>query len=160
MHNINLDDATIEFEGEWLSAQDITRKIEANIAAGQMKFAGLAAALEALNQALENSRQLAIKMVLNTNDYELLKSRGQGNDRECLRKAIAAFILNARRQAADHALASRQNKAPDKGGGAKTGKIKCVSCGKPIEVSLDQSYDEIHCSHCGARGLLKPRATD
>ena len=56
MHEINLDDAKIKIDGEWLSTEDLARKIDEKIQAGEMKFSHLAAALEKLNKAIETGK--------------------------------------------------------------------------------------------------------
>lgn len=156
MRNINLDDATIEYDGRWLTIKDLSQEIQKKIDSGEMKFAELATALEELNHALENSQTLSIKLVLDKRDYEALKAKGQADDRACLRKAIQAFIGGeAAPVKAEFAETIIYEPFPKQL--KKKVKIKCAGCGKPIGVYLDQEESEIHCGHCGARGLLKPR---
>ncbi len=155
MRNINLNDATIEYEGRWLTVNDLTMEIQKKIDSGEMKFAVLAAALEDLNKAMEDSQTLSIKLILDKAEYEALRERGQADDRECIRKAIDAFI--GKSGGVKDSFAETIAYGPPLRKLKKKAKIKCAGCGKPIEVSLDQEESEIHCSHCGARGLLKPR---
>ncbi len=156
MRNINLDDATIEYEGKWLTIKDLTQEIQKKIDSGEMKFAELAGALEELNQALENAQTLSIKLVLDKRDYETLKAKGQADDRTCLRKAIQAFISKEVTPLKDEFAETMVYNAIPKQLKKKV-KIKCAGCGKPIPVDLDQEESEIQCGHCGARGLLKQR---
>ncbi|MBW2193359.1 MAG: hypothetical protein JRF27_06180, partial [Deltaproteobacteria bacterium] len=60
MSEINLEDAKINSEGKWLSAEDLTNMIQEKMQSGDMKIANLAATLEELNNALENSHTLEI----------------------------------------------------------------------------------------------------
>jgi len=143
MHEINLQEAKISYDGEWLSVEEISHKIKQKIDAGDMKFAGLASALETLNLALENAHTLFVRIVLERSDYNLLKAVGGNDTRECIAKAIQWFIGG--------------DGPADGNKGRKKGRIRCAGCNQPIEVSLDQENDEITCTHCGARGLLKPR---
>jgi len=92
MREINLDDAKIKVNGEWLSAEDLANSIKEKMKAGDMKFSGLAAALEELNITIENSQAMEIRLVLPIEDYKKLKALGGPDDRECVRKAIMAFI--------------------------------------------------------------------
>ena len=92
MSEINLDDGKIMYEREWYSADELSGMIQEKMDSGEMKFAGIAAALEELNHALEDSHTLEIKMVITKADYQKLKELGGDEDREAVRKAIAAAI--------------------------------------------------------------------
>ena len=92
MNEINLEAAKIKYGQEWLSAADLTQRIQDKMTSGDMKFAHLALALETLNKALEDSRKLQVKIVLTKEQYEKLKALGGGDDRECIRKAVAACV--------------------------------------------------------------------
>jgi len=92
MSDIDLQEAKISFEGEWLSAKDLTKKIQEKMDAGDMKFSSLAAALEELNKVLENSQKIETKIVILKEQYKKLKAFGGGDDRDCVLKAIKAFI--------------------------------------------------------------------
>lgn len=135
MGEINLEEAKISVEGQWLSAEDLTNIIQEKMQAGDMKFSNLAAALEELNNALENSTTLDIKLVLPKEEYEKLKAAGGDDDQESVRKAIMAFI-----------------------GGSTTGvkrlAIKCPKCKASIEILTDERPLDVECSKCGTGGRL------
>ena len=140
MDKINLEEGTILHGGEWLSVEDLSHMIQEKLRAGEMKFSGLAAALEELNTALENSKPISVKMIITNDDYNRLKSIGKADDRECIRKAIREFT------GVEEAL---------KKNGKKRASIKCANCGSLINVDIKNEKDEIECSECGARGVLK-----
>jgi len=135
MSAIDLEDAKINVDGQWLSGEDLTNMIQEKMQAGDMKFSNLAAKLEELNNALENSTTLNIKLVLPKEKYQQLQALGGDDDRECVRKAIMAFI-----------------------GGSVAGKkkliIKCPKCKGPIEITTDERPLEVECSKCGTGGNL------
>lgn len=138
MSTIDLEDAKINLDGQWLSADDLANMIQEKMQAGDMKFSNLAAALEELNNALESSTTLDIKLVLPKEEYQQLQAIGGDDDRECVRKAIMAFI-----------------------GGGVAGKkkliIKCPKCKGPIEITTDERPLEVECSKCGTGGRLTPQ---
>ncbi len=142
MGKINLEDAKINVEGEWLSAEDLANLIQKKMQAGEMKFSNLAAALEELNNALENTRTLEIKLVLSKDDYETLKSLGGDDDRECIRKAIKAFVDGSQMEDAPE--------ASDK----KRLAIKCPKCNALIEISSAKRPMDVECSMCGMGGRI------
>ncbi|MBU0986710.1 MAG: hypothetical protein KKH68_05590 [Proteobacteria bacterium] len=137
MNEINLEAAKINIEGQWLSAEDLTNMIQEKIKSGDMKFSNLAAALEELNNALENSAKLEIRLVLPKADYEKFKAIGGDDDRECVRKAIMAFIGGS-------------------AAGPKKLVIKCPKCKGPIAITTDERPLDIECSKCGTGGRLTP----
>ena len=92
MHEINLDDAKIKIDGEWLSSKDLADQIEKKIQAGDMKFSHLATALEALNKAIESSHIIEVKLTISRQDYNRLKALGGEDDQEAVRKATLSFI--------------------------------------------------------------------
>ena len=139
MSDIRLEAGKINYEGQWLSANDLAQMIQEKMQAGDMKFSGLAAALEELNNALENSRTMDIKLVLTKNDYEKLLALGGNDERECLRKAILAYIGGS--QAASAAPTSKTA-------------IKCPKCKAPIEIASDERPLDIECASCGTGGRL------
>ncbi len=94
MAEINLDDGTINCQGEWLSKDDLSNNIKKKMEAGDMKISELASALEELNKAIENSYKLDIKIVTTKDEYEKLKALGGDDDKECVRKAVMAFIID------------------------------------------------------------------
>jgi len=140
MNTINLEEGKIFHEGEWLSVEDLSHMIQEKMQAGEMKFSGLAAALEELNTALENSQPISVKMIITNDDYNRLKSIGKSDDRECIRKAIRKFT------GVEGAL---------KRNGKKRASIKCANCSSLINVDINHEKDEIECPECGARGVLK-----
>jgi hypothetical protein len=135
MSEINLEEAQINVDGQWLSAENLASMIQDKMEAGDMKFSDLATALEQLNTAMENSTTMAIKLVLPKDDYEKLKAAGGDDDRECVRKAINAFIGGST-------------------AGVKKLMIKCPKCKGPIEVTTDERPLEVECSKCGTGGRL------
>jgi hypothetical protein len=126
MSEIRLDDGTINVDGEWVTAADLTGRIQEKMKAGDMKFTKLASALEELNTALENSQTLKIRLVITRDDYEKLKAFGGTDDRESVRKSIMAFVGTA----ADTDSAS----SPPK----RKVAIKCPQCMSPIEITSDE----------------------
>lgn len=152
MNKVNLADEKIYFEGEWLSAEDLARKIQEKMDSGEMRFARLAAALEELKSALENARTITVKLILTKKEYEKLLKRGKADGKECIYKAIKAFIekKTAPPPADDLSRAGSTQTS------SKQTMIKCANCGVSIKVGIDQENKEIRCPECGARGLLKP----
>lgn len=140
MSDILLEEAKIKYEGEWLSADDLTKMIQEKMQAGDMKFAGLATTLEELNLALENSHTLDIKLVLSKEDYKKLKALGGEDDRETIRKAVMTFIGGP-----SHPPSAK-----------KALIIKCPKCKSPVEVTTDERPVEVECQKCGTDGILTP----
>ncbi len=145
MRDLNLKDATINLEGEWLSAEDLTNKIQEKMQAGDMKFSNLATALEELNNALENAKTIEIKLILSKEEYKILQAIGGDNDSECIQKAIKAFISSG--------LAESPAEVKDK----KKLVIRCPKCKAPIEITSDERPLEVECSQCGTGGRLTPQ---
>ncbi|MEW6673562.1 MAG: hypothetical protein AB1427_17850 [Thermodesulfobacteriota bacterium] len=143
MSEIRLDDGTINVDGEWMTAADITGRIQEKMQAGEMKFTKLAAALEELNTALENSHALKVRLVITRDDYEKLKAFGGPDDRESVRKSIMAFVGAA----ADPAAAPPQQLK-------KKVVIKCPQCMSPIEITSDERPLVVECQNCGTSGRL------
>ena len=92
MNGLNLEDGKIMHEGQWVTAEDLTERIKQQINENNLKFAGLAASLETLNNALENSKQVEVKITLSKDIYEKLKAKGGDDDKECIKKAIKSYI--------------------------------------------------------------------
>lgn len=92
MQNVNLEEHRIKVEGSWLSSDDLKLKIEEKMKTGDMKIAELAEALERLSLAIENSKTVEVKLALPKDVYNELKARGKGDDKECVRKAVLAFV--------------------------------------------------------------------
>ncbi len=144
MGEINLDDAKIIVNGEWLSAEDLTNMIQEKMKTGDMKFSGLASALEELNKAIENSQAIEVRLVLPKEEYKKLKALGGSDDRECVRKAIMAFIGGG-------------VKKPGAAGMEKKKMVvKCPKCKSPIEIASDRRPLNVECSNCGMGGRLTP----
>ena len=142
MSEINLDEGKIMYDGEWRSADDLSGMIQEKMDSGEMKFAGIAAALEELNQALENAHTLEIKLVITKGEYQKLKELGGDDDREAVRKAIMAAIGDEGQQEA---------KGPAK---KKQMAIKCPQCKAPIKITSDERPLIVECAQCGASGRL------
>lgn len=142
MGKINLEDGKINVDGDWLSAEDLANMIQKKMQAGEMKFSSLAAALEELNNALENTRVLDIKLVLSKEDYEALKALGGDDDRECLRKAIMAFIGGSQIEATSEADEKKRLA------------IKCPKCNALIEIKSTKRPMDVECSMCGMGGRI------
>ncbi len=92
MRKIRLEDATIFFEEQWLSVDDLSKKIQDKMSAGDMKFADIAAALEELQAAIEKSQTIDVTLVITKAEHEILTSIGGKNDSDCARKAIMNYI--------------------------------------------------------------------
>ena len=144
MHEINLGEAKIKVDGVWFSADDLTNNIQEKIDAGDMKFAGLAEALEQLQNALENAATIDVKILLSEEEYEKLKSIGGENDRDCVAKAIMAYI------------GGDQKMSDVKGKNKKKLIIKCPKCKAPIEITSGERPLDVECSTCGTGGRLTP----
>lgn len=158
MSEISLQDGTINFEGKWLSAEDLTGMIQEKMQTGEMKFANLAAALEELNNALEDANKLDVQLILSKEEYKNLKALGGDDDNESVRKAVMAFINKdktkpAKKSAAPAGEPSQTSSSkPEK---TKKTIIKCSKCKKPIEITTDERPIDIECPHCGTSLRLK-----
>ncbi len=140
MSDIDLQAGKINLAGEWLAVEDLKSNIQSKMNAGDMKFSNLAAALEELNAALENSPKIETKIVIPKADYEKLKElAGEDDDLTCVHKAVMEFIKGG--------LSS----VPE----GKKKSIKCARCKAPIEISVDEMPAEIECPECGTVGRLK-----
>ena len=144
MSEINLEEGKIKHEGKWISAEDLTNMIQEKMSAGDMKIANLAAVLEKLNNALENSHTLDIKLVLTKDDYKKLQKLGGGDDRDAVRKALMAFIGGPSRT-------EPPAPAPEK---KKAAALKCPKCKSPLEVTDDDRPLQIECQNCGTEGII------
>ncbi|MDF1592869.1 MAG: hypothetical protein P1P89_15240 [Desulfobacterales bacterium] len=141
MSEVRLDDGTIKVDGEWMTAADLTGRIQEKMQAGDMKFTKLASALEELNTALENSHPLKIRLVITQDDYKKLKAFGGTDDRESVRKSVMAFI------------GAGANTAPAASQPKKVA-IKCPQCMSPIEITSDERPLIVECKSCGTSGRL------
>lgn len=165
MREIRLDDGTINVDGEWLSVEDLTKRIQEKIQAGEMKFTNLATALEELNTALENSHTLEVRVVITRDEYEKLKALGVEDDRENVRRAIIAFIRGAAHEEPFEADAHQQEtseedpdqqEVPVEDVAVPQVTIDCPhpQCMTPIEITTDERPITIECSNCGVSGVL------
>lgn len=156
MKNLNLDDGKIRLAGKWYTADDLTRAIQSKIQAGDMKFAELAAALERLNVALENSHRLEVRLVISKEEYAELKKLGGMDDRECVRKAIMSFIgydVGVEKMRKKKTAATGQQPVDMKPGEAqKTEKthVNCFKCKSPMEIKPGDETGEIYCPNCSS----------
>jgi len=147
MSEINLDDAKIKFEGEWFSAEDLANKIQGKMQSGELKFAGLAAALEELNQAMENTHTLDVKIVITKDQYKKLQVLGGNDDRGAVRKAIMKAI------GSDAPSAQKDAKTSEPVNKKQT-IIKCPGCKSPIKIETDERPAVVECPTCGISGRL------
>jgi hypothetical protein len=175
MNEINLDDAKIMINGEWLSTEDLARRIEERMQAGDMKISHLATALEALNQAIENSHTIEVKIAISKQDYEKLRALGGADDREAVRKATLSFIKGEQptepfpepsppEKIPDAPVEEPEDapaETPDADVEAPAAEpedlpvVNCLKCGSPIEITTDERPVDITCPKCGTTGRLK-----
>ena len=141
MSDIRLEDRTIQIDGKWLTEDELIQQIQEKIQSGDMKFTKIAAALEDLNTALEESKPLEVKLVISKEHYEKLKAFGGEDDCESVRMAIAAFIASSGQPSA---------MTPEK----KMLVVKCPQCKHPIEVTTDDRPVLLECQYCGTSGRL------
>ena len=165
MREIRLDDGTINVDGEWLSVEDLSKRIQEKIQAGEMKFTNLATALEELNTALENSHTLEVRVVITRDEYEKLKALGVEDDRENVRRAITAFIRGTDHEEPLEADVKQQEtseedpdqqEVPVEDAAVPPLTIHCPhpQCMFPIEITTDERPITIECSNCGVSGTL------
>ena len=151
MSEIDLQNAKINFEGEWLSSEDLTNKIQEKMQDGDMKFSNYAAALEELDIALENSHAIETKILLLKEDYEKLKTLGGEDDSACVKKAIMAFIEG---DAQKEATIGPANEIEEQ----TIQTIQCEKCNASIEILPDEKQTDIECPECGTSILLKQKS--
>ena len=176
MHEINLEDARIEYEGQWLSVDDLTGRIQHKIEAGDMKFAQLAAALEKLKKALENTVVLEAELVLSKRDFDLLKSLSGQDPQKGVRRAVLAYAeAPAGRPEAEKApgaaapppekpvpsppaaKADSDRHPPELSPDAHKKKktiVQCAKCKAPIAISSEKRPLLVECPSCGMSGRL------
>ena len=92
MSNINLEEGKINFDGKWLSTDELAGMIQRKMGDGDLKFAAMAAALEELKKAMDDAHVIEETIVLEKHVYEKLLELGGGNEKEGLRKAIMAYV--------------------------------------------------------------------
>ena len=153
MDDINLEEGKISLNDEWLSVDDIHRRIMEKMQAGDMKIADLAAALEKLSVAVEQSHPLDIRIVLPKPDYDQLKAIGEGDDKACLIKAIQFFIGTEGLPAAEKSAGVEPDENPE-------GTIPCAKCGTMIEIPSDERPLEFDCPFCGTSHVLEAETDD
>jgi len=139
MNSLNLEEGKIVHEGQWVTANNLAERIQAQINANNLKFAGLAASLETLNTALENSQQVEVKLVLPKDVYEKLKAKGGDDERECIKKAVMAY-------------AGHNGNCPKKNEGAEP---HGLNCRVPVEGNGLENDKEVQCLENNATGQQK-----
>ena len=158
MSEIRLEDASIQVDGQWLTADDLSAMIKNKIDSGEMKIAQLAAALEELNSAMENTRVLEESVVISKSEYEKLKKIGGEDDNGNVRKAIMAYIAKGKAsiaieektanadtpQPVDSNTSQAVEKSPE-----PNSSVKCTGCRRTIEVPSNERPIVIDCPHCG-----------
>jgi len=161
MSEIRIEDGTINYEGDWLSSDDITQRIQEKMESGDMKFAGLAAALEELKQAMESAYTIAVSITLSRDDYDRLTEKGGGDDQANVMKAIQQFIGEAAQPAVPPPVPDAAEKEEEKAEDvviepdqAKKVIVKCSKCKHAIEVA--PGVKDIECPNCGTSGRVKP----
>jgi hypothetical protein len=97
MNTINLQEGTVQVDGQWLTAEDIQDKIKVKMKTGELKFSRLAIALEELVEALEKSTVMDIELVLTREDHARLLAIAGGDQMAGIRRAIDAFVTGAAR---------------------------------------------------------------
>lgn len=133
MRRIRLEDGTIEYNGDWVSVDDLKNMIQDKISAGDMKFADLADTLEALNTALEQSHTIETRLTISNSDYKKLTALcNSKDDNVCVRKAVMAFI-------GDGKPGDENNKKV----------IKCAECKATIVVPSNKRPIVLDCPNCG-----------
>jgi len=147
MSEINLDDAKIKFEDQWLSAEDLAKKIQEKMQSGELKFANMATALEELNKAMENTHTLDVKIVITKDQYKKLQILGGNDDRVAVRKAIMKAIESGVPNV------QKETKAADPVPKKQT-IIKCPGCKSPIKIETDERPTVVECPTCGISGRL------
>jgi len=147
MSEINLDEAKIKYEGEWLSAEELANKIQEKMRSGELKFASQAAALEELNKAMENTHTLDVKIVITKDQYKKLQVLGGNDDRGAVRKAIMKAIGSGTPSAQTE---SKTTNPVSK----KQTIIKCPGCKSPIKIETDERPTVVECPTCGISGRL------
>lgn len=152
MSDIRMADGSINFNGEWLTAEDIKGKIKEKMDSGDMRFADMAAALQELNEALENAHTLEVKIVLTKAEHDKLRAMGGEDDSASVRKAIRAFVGSVTPKAEAKATAAAK---PTAGKPAPTEEtIPCTKCKTPIPIPTSERPIELECEFCGTSVLL------
>ena len=157
MNEISIEDGTINYEGEWLGVDDLTLRIQEKMSSNDMKFAGLASALEELKQALESAHTMEVSLTLSMEDYNKLMEVGGGDDAACVMKAVKALIgESGPPPAPEISLEDSISKSADvviEPDQVKMTVVKCSKCKNPIEVP--QGVMDVECPNCGTSGRVK-----
>ena len=141
MSDIRLKDAKINFQGHWLSAKELTAMLKGKLDAGDLKVADIAAALEELNAAMENSHTLEERVVVTKEVYEKLVELGGEDDKASVYKAVMEYIQT------DGTASAGDVAAHESTNGKSV--IKCTKCKALIEVPSDKRPVVFDCPICG-----------
>ena len=115
---------------------------------GDMKIAKLAAALEELNRAMEETHTLQVKLVLSKEEHEKLTTFQGDEFREFLHRATRAFLSGKEGEEIPPASISKTAER------TKTVVI-CKKCQTPIEIKAKERPIEVECPRCGTSWRLK-----
>ncbi len=151
MKDINMEEAKIKVDGKWFTSEEIAGEIQRKIQAGDMKIADYAAALEKLTTTMENSHLIEVKLVITKSEYNKLRELGKGDDRECIRKAIQAFIgkkIPPNKKSLEEKYSKSSGFFLEKTDADKT-VVKCIKCKSPIEIPAETAPDDVRCLRCG-----------
>ncbi|MFC1798502.1 hypothetical protein ACFLZL_01695 [Thermodesulfobacteriota bacterium] len=162
MRDISLDDGTINVDGQWLSVEDLAGQIQERMESGDMQLTGLAEALEELNQALENSHTLEVRLVITKDEYEKLKALGGEDDKDCVRQSIMTFIGGEEPSETVEAEAPADDATEDEPEAdasqdeVTTLTVNCAhpQCMSPIEITTDERPVMVECPNCGTNGWI------
>ncbi len=183
MDNICLEEAKINFEGTWLSVDDMASIIKRKINDDDLKFANLAVALEQLNRAIDNTYTIeGFKFVISKDEYEKLTALGGNDVCDCLKKAVKAYIKQGNKKEITHPFYSKhsvtfdadkkENKENNKSKRKtnpfykkhsvtfntetkKAAEVKCIKCKTKIKTSGKNSYYPLLCPKCIASNQLE-----
>lgn len=92
MGTINLEDATVSYEGQNLPAIHLIGKLQAQLEEASRRIAAIASTLGDVQAALLNSNMVEAKLTLSREEYERFKSLGGVDDSERIRKAVMSLI--------------------------------------------------------------------
>jgi len=157
MKEINIEEAKIKVDGKWLTPEEIAGEIQRKIQAGDMKIADYASALEKLTVTIENSHLIEVKLVITKNEYNKLRELGKGDDKECILKAIQAFI-GKRKQTGKKSLGKKYSNSsgffPEKTDTEKT-VVKCIKCKSSIELPVGKASEDVRCPRCSEEDSIE-----
>jgi len=157
MKDINLEEAKIKVEGKWFTSEEIAGEIQRKIQAGDMKIADYASALEKLTITIENSHLIEVKLVITKSEYNKLRELGKGDDKECIYKAIQAFI-SKKKQIEKKSLEEKYSNSSgfflEKTDTEKT-VVKCIKCKSPIEIPTGTASGDVRCPRCSEEGSIE-----